>query len=253
MVEAKLVTNIWPEVQSLLSLLEILEPALISETLFLNDDGEWRLVCVVQDVDRLGTRPIYAVLDEQAQKTRAEFSLLSRLVLLDPGDEEARQLMYGPTSAALPPRDFRVALASLPGYLGANVRLKARSGVFAVARILVDEVEAVLRHMGLDFERDIHPPLGPPNLWADFVVRREDAYAVLVEAKISDPKNARNRINDAAGMANLTGLPIVLVVVWRGELHFELESPIGIVPVYTIDWLKEGPDGLINALRMAIH
>lgn len=255
MAEAPLVGETWRDIESLRGLLDQLSTKPLTEAVFVNDEGDWRFVAALPDVDVTGTRPIYAALDEAAEQNNVDFALLSRLVLLDAADADAQTLTYAKVSPSAPPRQLDVTLPSLPGYAGAVLRRDARLERVLSGRRLEEEVLSELQAQGLNLiERGERLDIG----WrADFIVyprhgdHVQSARRFIVEVVIADRRSVKTRIRDAAGMANVAGCPVILVMSSPEPGALELQASYGVVPVLTVDWERQGAGRLRETLAEA--
>lgn len=248
MVETSLVAEMWPDVQALRGLLGQHATKAITEAVFLNDEGDWRLVAALPGVNVTGTRPIYSALDEAAQQGDVDVSLLSRLVLLDASDRDAHTLTYTRVSPTTPPKRFDVTLPSLPGYSGAVLRRENRIERLRSSRWLEEEVSAALELQSLHVDRAVRLDIG----WRpDFVIHVGNQRQVLAEAMTVDRRTVKTRIRDAAGLANIAGCPVILIFAVPGNGDLELEESYGIVPVLLVDWERQGGARLREALALA--
>jgi hypothetical protein len=247
-VEASVVGDVWRDVEELRSLLGGPGLAPLAEALFVNDDGDWRLVVVMADVEAKGTRPIYAALDEVAQRKQADFSLLSHLVVLDPIDHDSQAVVSSPVVQSIPPKRLNFTIPSLAGYQGAVLRRDPRFERQRSGRRLEAEVSDALRELGVPVQSEFRLAIG----WrADFAVSVGSDRSVLIELKVTDRRSVKTRIRDSAGMANVSERPVVLVMLSADQGGIDVEERYGAIPVFPVDWERQGIAGLSEALAKA--
>ena len=245
MAEASLVDQIWPDVTEVRRLLEGLDPRPLTEAMFVDEEGDWRVVAVLPDVELTGTRPIYRALDEAAAAGGVDFSLLSRIVVLDAADRAAQALAYGPVSSITPPRRLEVTIPALPGYAGAILQRDDRLNRRRLERQIYEEVAAALHSDGIELEREV----ALSHAWRpDFVVPLDHVGRVAVEVVVSYAKNLRNRIEEIAGRANLVAEPAIVVWTTVDRRLPRLNESYGFVPVIPVNWEQNGVERLREAI-----
>jgi hypothetical protein len=241
MVEATLVDEIWREVSALRKLIETADSRPLTEALFIDPVGSWRLVAVYADIESAGVRPIYRTLDDAAKKEQVDVGLLSQLVLLDPSDQEAQILAASSTISQDPPRRFEVEIRSLPGYVGAVISRDLVSERRATGQQLEQSVADALAQRSLSFEQQRRLSIG----WRpDFVVSTA-AGDFLIEAVVTGRKSLKSRLRDAAGLANVAERPVIMVAIIMDGFDLELKRSYGSVPLLIVDW-----DSVDSALEL---
>ena len=246
MAEALLVNPEWKDVSALRELLAKQDRRPLLEAVFVDPDGDWRLVTAWPRLDITGTRPIYKALDSSVAGTKLNPKLLTQLVLLNSADPDAQILASAPIADAFPPRRFDVELPSLPTFRGAVIARDPHLERMVTGFRLEHDVRAALTEIGVTFELEPRLPIG----WgADFRVERHPMHAVLVEVKVADKRSAKSRIRDAAGLANMAACPVVLVLALTESLT-DAARQFGLVPVFIVDW-AEGKAALQEALKAA--
>lgn len=244
MVGASLVTDLWPEVEALRHLLQAhrLSPSL--EAFFVTDNGDWRLLAVVPDPDRAGAGPIYSALETEASETGTDISLLSRLTLLAQDDPDAAPLANSPVVTSTPPRRLDARVPSLAGYSGAVLH---RAEAPRFQRFQAEVVSALVDD-GLLTKQAAENTAGED---VDFVIEAGPDRQVLIEIKLAERRNLRYRIAEALGIANLWGRPLVLILGTGNPRGLGLVESIGFVPVFPVDWTRDGVAGVRAALARA--
>lgn len=250
MVDSFVVNEIWPEVAALRQLLTKREPATSIEALFINDDGDWRLVVALTGIDQTGVRPVFAALDVLAREENVDVSLLPRLFFVDLYNEEAQSLRYGIVERGVPKR-FELSSSLLPGYSGAILKRNDREDRNERIRRFEQEIQSSLA----DLEISTHAPGSfmerLPWQQPDFVIESPTGETILVEAIVTNHRNLRSRLREAAGLANISGVPLILVISFFDKGSVDLDSQFGVVPVFPIDWSEHGKEGLALAISDA--
>jgi hypothetical protein len=209
-----------------------------------DDGGDWTFVVVTNAVDSVGRLEVSRRLYAAAIKNENRTDQISRLMILGPDDPGASELLSESTEPA-----FGVYVDSFP---------EARAYVIwrapIVRRALADAVrsELVDRLVATNYSVAEHPRL-EVGWRADLVVGRagpaNPQAIALIEVVVADAKSWKSRLRDAAGMANLAGLPVVLVLVSSAPLPSDLLTRRGAIPVQVVDWTAAGPDAVLAALH----
>lgn len=247
MVETHLVNDDWNEVLVLSELLDQFVPKPLVQAVFVAPWAEWRLVSVMRDLDRMGTRPVYAHLDESVRSGDIDPSLPSRVMLLDVDDPQARQIIEAPAEP-IPPRRFEIEVQALPELVGAVIKHDTRALHMLNQRRLETEVLDELQHSGARVEIGVRDSSG----WQrDVVVIWAGGSSASIEIVTTTKKSWRSRLIQAAGLANLTKSPVVLVV---GAVDLDpdaVQAQAGVVPVFPVIWNSDDPTEFHTALVRA--
>lgn len=250
MAEVLLVDEIWPDVSKLRSLLRHLDAKPLAEALTVDASGEWQLLVVLEGVAVRGTRPVFAMLDAAAESEDADYRLLTHLVLLDPTDAEAQRLVELPVSG--PERPRRFSSQTISDRYGESIAVLSRNDrlwTLASVRQLESEVLRVLQEHGWEVSSQ---PAMASGVRPDMAVYNRDQTLIgLVEIGSGHSKNWRNRIRDAAGMANLAATPVVFVYRTHGQTGPEPAERYGFVPVLPLDWEHDGESRLLEVVEFA--
>jgi len=213
---------------------------------------------VVAGLEDTGSRPIYVRLDDTAQGINLDPALISHLVLLDPNDPDAEVLLRGPIARVFPPQTFDIELPLLAGYTGAVVS-KTPQALTIRARAFEAQVLQALRSLNLQFQAAGSVPLWPSTVrfWPPLPSRiRVDAlvqfsgHEVLIEVSYTSQKDIGRRLQQIAGIANLTRMPVVWVLPPAAD-DWSLERSYGAVPVFPVAYVADRLNGLLDALREA--
>lgn len=250
MAEVLLVDEIWPDVLKLRSLLSHVDAKPLAEALTVDALGEWQLLVVLEGVAASGTRPVFAMLDAAAESENADYRLLTHLVLLDPMDAEAQRLVELPVSG--PDRPRRFSSQRISDRYGESIAVLSRNDrlwTLASVRQLENEVVRALQEHGWYVSSQ---PALPSGVRPDMAVHNGDhALMGLIEVGSGHPKNWRNRIRDAAGMANLAAIPVVFVYRTHGKTGPQPAGRYAYVPVLPVDWEDNGQSRLLEAVEIA--
>lgn len=246
MAETSVVNADWEGVSLLSGLLDGQARPPLLQAVFVAPWGDWRLAAVISHLDSTGTLPIYEALDEAARREGVALESLSRLLLLDLYDPEAQRLFHADVEP-LPPRRFDLTLTALPEHVGAVIkRNRAALRVFSQRRLEVEVLMALKEtpyevHLGIELEGG----------WRADAAVLVDRGSIPIEIAVADRKNYRSRLASAAGIANLVGLPLVLVF---GLLEPDESSSLkrhGTVPVFEVKWGSDGAPALHRAVEEA--
>lgn len=247
MVEAALVAGEWDDVLALTAALQSLDRKPLVVAVFASDEGDWRLVAVIRDVDVTGTRPIYRELDERVQAQDVPPSLIPRLLILDLEDPDARSLVLSSVEP-VPVRHFAAYISALPNHRGAVIHRDSHALRSISARRLEFEVAAALSASGLVTHLGVQLTGGAR---VDFVVEDPSGRAAAVDAVVADRKKIRPQVTRAAGIANLAGMPVVLVAGGFEEWGGSARTRHGVVPVFLVNWSVQDPTRLLDAIAAA--
>lgn len=210
----------------------------LARALFVSDEGDWRLAVISPDVERLGRLNVARRLHAAAIEGGFSGEDIGRLLVLGAGDPDASMLL----TEGLGSRRA-VPLEEMPEYRG-YLLWRSPEGRRYVAEGVRSALQAALDAEGYASEPDVRLPIG----WrADLQVSRHGRSG-LIEVATAEVKSWKSRLRDAAGVANLSGLPTVLVLISPVRLPDDLLARQGVVPVTVVDWQESGPPGVLAAL-----
>lgn len=211
----------------------------VARAVLVSDEGDWRLAVVSPDVERSGRLSVARRLHAAAMESGLVGEDISRLVVLGVTDPDSAALL---TEGSLGRRG--TLLEEMPQYRG-YLLWRSFEGRRYVAEGVRAELVAALDNAGYGTEVEVRLPMG----WRVDVLVTRTGWSAAVEIAMAEAKTWKSRLRDAAGVANLSGLPMVLVLVSPARVAEELQGPQGVVPVTVVDWREAGPPGVLAALR----
>lgn len=210
----------------------------LARAIFVNDDGDWRLAVISPDVERLGRLAVARRLHAAAIEGGLGGEEIARLLVLGTADPDAGVLLTEGVG-----RGHGVPLEETPEFRG-YILWRSPGGRRYVAKGVQFALRTALDAEGYESQADVRLPIG----WrADLQVSRQ-GWSGLIEIATAEAKSWKLRLRDAAGVANVSGLPTVLVLISPLRLPDELLEPQGVVPVEIVDWQESGPPGVLRAL-----
>jgi len=233
-----MVTIPWDDVAVLRSAVDNAPGERILEAVFVDHLADWRLVTVYAGLT--SAKPIYNSVHNALLATEAQLGLLSHLVVLDVQHPDASPLLRAPISEGEGPS---IAVSSLPEFEGIVIARDEKRANRYMGSLLERDVERTLLEDGRKMETDRRLDVG----WEpDLQVETASGY-VLVDVKTVHGNNVRNRIWEAAGLANISGNPVVLVLDVRGGTTVRMEERVGVIPVFLVEWSAAGHVARLNA------
>lgn len=237
MAETVLVEHLTALAQPLLQLVQNAPIPQLCRALLVDNDGDWQVAIVSPDVEARGRLAVARSLYGSADVSSAD---LSRLIVLGVRDPDAVQML---SVSRFRPSGRPIALAE--SGLDAYVLWVSPSWQRVVVEGVRAELAKELPGHGFVVEREVRTGYGRPDLVVESGTSR-----VLVEIASADAKNFDNRLRDAAGIANLAGSPLVLVLLAAGFLPpVMMLEPQGTVPVLIVDWDVSGTGGVVGAIQ----
>lgn len=202
----------------------------IAQGVSLADDGSWSAIVVTPDVELKGplttARRVYESLDLTAID-------VEHLSLEGPGSERAQRITQAPIG--FPQTDDEDGTTYVAIWRAGPESPRFENQV-------VTAVQLHLEQLGFQVQRKTR------DVGADLIASR-NALTLQIEVKRAQANRLANVIRDAAGLANLSSIPTILVLITSVPIDAELLALRGLVPVRLVDWTHGGPSGLSDALR----
>lgn len=217
--------------------------SVLARALLVSEDGDWRLAVITSDVERLGRLGVARVLHKSAVSSGLGGEEISRLVVLGESDRDSSTLLMEESDSWR--GTWLEAAPEFRGYVVWRSPGARRWLAAAVQAQLLDAFTADGLHVETDFRLEIG--------WRADLLLSDGRVECLVEIVGASPQSWKSRLRDAAGVANISGLPVVLVIVSSVGVPGELLRPWGMIPVLLVDWNAARQAGVMDAVRWAMN
>lgn len=240
MAEAVLVDRAAAEAEELAESISNAHVSAIARALLVSDEGEWRLAVISPDVESIGRLGVARQIHSAAVAGGLGGDDISRLVVLGAADPDSTALLMEEVGSR---RGVRIE--EMPDFRG-YVLWRSPSARRVVVDSVRSQLESSLVGAGYTIEFDVQLPIG----WRADVRVTDSSGAYLIEIASAGPKSWKSRLRDAAGVANLAAMPVVLVLVSSVRVPSDITRRYGAVPVQAVDWQHAGPNGVLSALQV---